>query len=112
MNKEQKRKYIKKLKDKGFSQKDIDLYVRYKELSETSIDLPEGIKVRLDVGNIKSHPDYPRFTEKYRNWVDSNKDSLFTVEYIKDGRSNHNVVTLKEDDFKWRFWTGDFKVVE
>lgn len=114
INREQKRKYTQKLKAKGFNKQDIDLFLRYKELSKTSDVLPEGINVKLDIDNIKSHPDYEKLTEKYRNWVEENKDKTFTVEYDYNKKSNPITVCLKEDesDPKWLFWVGDLKVVE
>ena len=113
INREQKRKYTQKLKAKGYSKTDIDLFLRYKELSKASDVLPEGINVKLDIDNIKSYPDYERLTEKYRNWVEENKDETFTVEYDENKKVNPVTVCLKEDESnpKWLFWVGDLKVI-
>lgn len=67
--------------------------------------VPEGAKVKLHYRNIVSHPDYPKKTEVYKNFVETNKNKVFTVEYDKIGNHSPLLVCLKEDKskVKWLF---------
>ena len=70
--------------------------------------IEQGSKVKLNIKQIKSHPDHKKKTKAYRDWIDSHAEDIFTVEYDK----NNNplvLVCLKEDTTspKWLFWTGD-----
>lgn len=114
INREEKRKYIKTLRAKGISKEDAELYLNYKQKTESIISIPEGTKVNLDLEQIKSQPDYERHPEKYKNWVEANEDNVFTVEYDEGKKVNPVTVCLKEDESqpKWLFWIGDLKVVE
>jgi len=114
MNREQKRKYIKELKSKGFTKEQIDAILLYKKYADVNNYIPEGTKVKLNYNEIKNQPDYPKLTEKFRNWIEDNKDKVYTVEYKKNKRGKPLFVTLKEDtsDPKWLFWVGDLIVVE
>lgn len=82
----------------------------FKDMLKNTIPFQEGQKVKLDIKQIKSHPDYSIKTEKYRNWIEKNQDKIFTVEYDKDKSINPKYqVCLKEDVTKpkWLFWTGE-----
>lgn len=109
MNREQKRAYAKRLKSNGLNDRQIDFAIKTKEMEENAVILPEGTKVKLNLKNMQSHPDYSRLTEKYRNWVESNADKIFSVKYDPKHLKNPSLVSLEEDatDPKWLFWTGD-----
>ena len=112
MNREDKRDYTKRLKAKGYPKKEIDQFLMIKEMKDNKKHLQEGQKVKLNMDNITSHPDYPNLTAKYRNWVESHKDMLFTVEFDKAYKDNPTLLCLKEDDSEpqWLFWEGDLTV--
>lgn len=79
-----------------------------------AVIIPEGTSVTLNINKIKSHPDYPRFTEKYKQWIDKNKNNVFTVMYDDGRKIDPTLVCLNEDksDPKWLFWTGDLVVIK
>lgn len=112
INREQKRNQTKLLKAKGFDDNQIATYFALKETELKSKPLIEGQKVKLNLDNIKSHPDYERLSLKYKSWAESHKDNIFTVEY--DKHPKNNIVCLAEDesDPKWLFWTGDLMIIE
>jgi len=109
MNKEQKKKYSNILRAKGFTKTQIEAYIAYKEKLDNVVVLAEGQAVKLNIKQMKSHPDYMRLTQKRRDWVESHLDDVFTVEYPNSEERNPVWVCLKEDksDPKWFFWTGD-----
>ena len=114
MNREDKRKFIKQFKEKGYSKKEIDQMVMLKEMMDNKKNLQKGQKVKLNLERIMSHPDYHNHTEKYRSWVESHIDVIFTVEYDKAHTDKPTLVCLKEDDSKpkWLFWEGDLEVID
>lgn len=109
MNREEKRKYKKQLISKGYSGSQADTMIMIKEMQETRKFLKEGQAVKLDVKSIKSHPDYPRLTSKYKDWVELHCEDVFTVEYDEKYNNNPSLVLLKEDTTvpKWLFWEGN-----
>ena len=72
------------------------------------IYIEEGKKVKLNIKRIKGHPEYMKFTDDYRAFVEANEDTIFTVEYDKSRFNPSTLVCLKEDPtpVKWLFWTG------
>ena len=74
--------------------------------------------MRLKVNQIKSHPDYSKNIDynkqQYHDFIDTNGNEVFTVEYDKNKKDSSTLVCLKEDttDPKWLFWVGDLEVVE
>lgn len=73
-----------------------------------------GKRVKLDIEKILSRKR--SFSEKYKNFLNENKDNIFTAEYYS--RINHNpsgyFYTLKEDksDIKWIFTSDDFILID
>ncbi len=109
MNREQRRKTAKELKSKGYSKEKIDAFLN---INKTTESIPEGTKVKLNIDKIKSHPDYYKLTGKYKNWVNDNKDIVFTVKYEESYGDNPNIVALLEDKTGWNFYVGDLIVVK
>ena len=105
MNREEKRKLnaSKKKSNKGPRGK-----INLKKKKNDDIYIPEGTKVKLNLKRIQAHPEYSKYTEAYRNFVESNEDTIFTVEYDKFRKNPSTLVCLKEDPtpLKWLFWTG------
>lgn len=73
-----------------------------------------GKRVKLDIEKILSRKR--SFSEKYKNFLNENKDNIFTAEYYsRIGRSpSKYFYTLKEDDsdIKWIFTADDFILIE
>ena len=71
----------------------------------------DGDKVILNYKQITSRKDWKRKLPNYKNWVEENKDKIFTIQNTK---KYTEFVTLKEDtsEEKWMFWVGDLVKVE
>lgn len=65
--------------------------------------IPEGAKVMLNYESITSEPDYKNKVEGYREFVENNKDKVFTVQYDEKYRNKPVLVSLAEDTnkIKW-----------
>lgn len=79
------------------------------------VHLLEGTKVKLNYKEITSHPDWSRMNPNYIDFIEDNKDTIFTVEYDKlrkDAANKDVFVCLKEDETnpKWKFYTSDLIV--
>lgn len=113
MNREEKRRTTKKLKDKGYSKNDIAAMLAYKEIIKNSIVILEGQRVKLNIELIKSDVNYPRKTDKYKDWIDKHKDDIFTAEYDLRHLDKPNLVCLAEDTTnpRWLIFTGDLTVI-
>lgn len=72
--------------------------------------LEEGDKVKINLSRIRKNKDYKKFSNKYINFLNENKDKIFTVERPA-GRLNswENIWSLVEDisDPKWCFHESD-----
>ena len=107
MNRAEKRKLAKKLKMK---------YVELLESLEFKIEdvtveeLPEGTKVKLKAEQILQQGN---LNEKYREWVEANKDKVFTCEKDSTLPNDSKRVVLKEDESnpKWLFHVTDLELV-
>lgn len=112
-NREQRRKLKRRLKKNGISVEDaIDLFTR--RLQDMGADaLPEGTKVRLNYDAITGQPNYAKRQEVYRNFVEENKDRVFTVAYDEKHQSG-KLVLLAEDTSEqhWLWHCGDLIVVK
>lgn len=73
----------------------------------------EGSKVKLNYNRIIKRKGYDDLVSEYKEFIELNKDSVFTVEYDKDRRDNPSWVCLVEDNtpFKWLFYVGDLVVL-
>ena len=68
-----------------------------------------GDKVTLDYLGITSRVDYDKRRPEYRNFIEENKDRIFTVKYDEKYRNNPWLVSLEEDttEPRWLFTTSD-----
>lgn len=73
--------------------------------------IQEGEKVKLDVKKITSREDWSRLTERYRSFVMSNANTVFTVKYEEKYGDKPSLVTFAEDTM-WLWWTGDLIVLK
>ena len=108
MNREDRRKYAKKLRADGKSPEQIEQIIAMKKAMEIQKLLPEGQAVKLNIEQIKSHPGWENMRVTYKAFVESNVDTAFTVEY-EERHKGKGIVCLKEDTSipKWNFWVGD-----
>ena len=113
--------YVESKKQKAFRE-----YVEYlkklqaiKRMADGDVDkdsvIEEGAKVKLNYDSIVSDPNYPKKVQAYKDFVENNKDTVFTVEYDEKYKNNPLLVMLKEDtnEVKWLWHTKyDLVVIE
>lgn len=79
-----------------------------KNFVRTEIDntmlIPEGTKVKLNYDSITNEPAYKNKIAAYKDFIEKNKNKVFTVQYDK-AKGRHILVCLKEDKHnpKWLF---------
>ena len=107
MNRAEKRKLAKKLKMKYA---ELLESLEFKIEDVTVEELPEGTKVKLKAEQILQQGD---LNEKYREWVEANKDKVFTCEKDSTLPNDSKRVVLKEDESnpKWLFHVTDLELV-
>lgn len=84
------------------------------EVDEDAV-IEEGVKVKLNYDGIVNDPNYPKKVQAYKDFVENNKDTIFTVEYDEKYKNNPLLVMLKEDtnEVKWLWHTKyDLIVIE
>lgn len=112
MNREQKRTFVKKAQEKGVNRDIAKIYAE--TLWERSgagthtppQDINEGEKLMLDVDKIKSRRDYERMTDKYKEFINSNVDTVFTAHVERK-----TLISFAEEP-EWLFWCGDLIKIE
>ena len=107
MNRAEKRKLAKKLKMK-YTELLESLEFKIEDI--TAEELPEGTKVKLKAEQILQQGN---LNEKYREWVEANKDKVFTCEKDSTLPNDSKRVILKEDENnpKWLFHVTDLELV-
>ena len=107
MNRAEKRKVAKKLKMKYA---ELLESLEFKIEDVTVEELPEGTKVKLKAEQILQQRD---LNEKYREWVEANKDKVFTCEKDPTLPNDSKRVVFKEDESnpKWLFHVTDLELV-
>ena len=104
MNRQQKRAFVKKAQSKGISKDAAKAYLAIREAGLDKLSLPkqfqEGDKVKLDVEKIKRRKDYERLNPRYKEFVESNADTVFTAHLERE-----TLISLKEQP-EWLFWSG------
>ena len=61
----------------------------------------EGDKLMLDINAIKNRKNYSAMNPKYKDFVESSSDKIFTVH-----KEKQNLISLAEEP-QWLFWSGD-----
>ena len=115
MNRAERRNLTKKIKKAnktfglGLNKNQLKEYIKFKEEQLSSIVLFEGDKVKIDYKSITSRVDYEKRRPEYRNFIEENKDVVFTVKYDEKYRNNPWLVSLEEDttEPRWLFTTSD-----
>ena len=107
MNRAEKRKLAKKLKMKYA---ELLESLEFKIEDVTVEELPEGTKVKLKAEQILQQGN---LNEKYREWVEANKDKVFTCEKDSTLPNDSKRVVFKEDESnpKWLFHVTDLELV-
>ena len=118
MNREQRRNTVKQLQKKGLTKESAQTFVDRMEYAEQGHDyqLWEGEKVKLNYKRITSYKDWPKLNQKYRDFVEANKNTVLTVEFDdvrrKEASKNKGVTSMcqfAEDasEIKWLFYGVD-----
>lgn len=104
MNRQQKRTFVKKAQSKGISKNVAEAYLAIKEAGLDKVSLPkqfqEGDKVKLDVEKITQRKDYEKMNPRYKEFVESNADTVFTAHLERE-----TLISLAEQP-EWLFWSG------
>ena len=110
MNREQRRLLKRKGKAKEYMNNLVNKFLS----KDTAPFMREGTKVRLNYEKIIGDTDYPRKVERYKQFVESNRGAVFTVEYDPRHTNRPSLVCLAEDpsEVKWLWFTGDLEVVK
>jgi len=113
MNREQRRKLIKEFEKTGLTSAQAKRLLEIHEAPDLKGNLKEGDRVKLNLKSIQEHPDWHTMNPKWKQFVEDNKDVVFTVEYDKDKKDNPSMVCLTEDttDPKWLWYVGDLERV-
>lgn len=114
LNREQRRKMEKRLKN-GVLNIDTAIAMLERQINTANAPgLPEGTHVRLNVDQIVKRPDYSKMQDAYRQFVESNADTEFTVAYDEKHTSGKLVLLrynrgLAEGETHpaWLFYSGD-----
>lgn len=105
MNRAGKRTLVKKVKKAGINKEEAEkLVFIVNEGSGTPSppqEIVEGDKVRLNVELIKSRKNYSRMAERYKEFVESSEDTVFTAHVERE-----NMISVVEQP-RWLFWSGD-----
>ena len=61
------------------------------------------MKVRLNVGRIRDHPDFPNLVWEYRDFIEKSEGKVFKVVIDKKFTTDDSLVLLQEGDheYKW-----------
>lgn len=111
MNRAQKRALVKRLKKRGVSEENAKRFVEAFESGKIALPdlrITDGDKVRLNLKTITQREAYPEMNPVYRDFVESNADTVFTVRFDNPD----SVVAYLEEEPKWRFYTGDLIRIE
>jgi hypothetical protein len=122
MNRQQRREFMKKhnisadvmalLMASGFKQGNAKEALAEMAAIGAKMHLKEGQRVRLDTTAIKSHPDHHKKSPEYRQFVDDNAGTIFTVVYDERYTNPPTLVCLEEDETKWLWYEGHLKKVD
>lgn len=70
--------------------------------------IPEGTEVKLNYETIKSRPTYPRLSQKYKDFIEANKDAIL---HTTDENAKKGYVCLAEDPDKLWLWVPLFDLL-
>lgn len=96
MNRKERREFVKRAQKRGIPKKTAEAYAKVREAGQ----FKEGDKIKLNLSKIKTNVDYKRMSQKYRDFVEANEDTVFTAHIEKQ-----TLVSLAENP-EWLFWGG------
>lgn len=96
MNRKERREFVKRAQKRGIPRGTAEAYVKVREAGQ----FKEGDKIKLNLSKIKSNADYKRMSQKYRDFVEANENTVFTAHIEKQ-----TLVSLVENP-EWLFWGG------
>lgn len=104
------------MKKMGATNKEVEILLNYQKLANDPNAIKAGDKVTLNYDKLVSEKDYENKTDNYKEFIETNKDTVFTVEndkYFANTRNNF-VFQLKEDtsERKWLWFIDDLIKVE
>lgn len=103
MNREQRRQQRGKLK-KALN----ELAGRIDEVTDGMTGyFKDGDRVRLDVDRIVKRGDYVKTQPEYQNFVESNRDTVFTVRLYRKREDGFSALIELVENPTWLFWYGD-----
>lgn len=106
MNREERRKEVKRLRKDGMTKKEAKSYVEAVHAVADDIQFFSGGEaVKLNVSRIMSHNKINKLEDKYVDFVERNKDSVFHVVML-DKYPDGSIVELEEDN-TWLFYGRD-----
>jgi len=92
-----------------------DAYEYYLMIQDTPDELliGAGSKVKIKYEQIMKRKDYPIMHSDYKKFVETNKETEFTVLIDEKVHNKYKMVSLKEDvkEPRWLFWVGDLQRV-
>lgn len=108
MNREQKRDFIKKARQRGVDEKYAKAYIQAQDSldADAKLNISDGDKVIIDIEKIKALKDYEIMNSEYKEFIESSYGVVFTAK-VEKGR----FVSLEENP-RWLFWAGNLIVVE
>ena len=76
--------------------------------------LLEGEQVKLNVDKMWNYPDWESRQEAYKQFVQDNIDTIFTVKYAEEYQDKPGIVELVKDGMVslWRFMDDDLLVLD
>ena len=78
-----------------------------KLMEEQAELIAEGDRVRLNVSQIKEHPDYKAKTKEYKKFIESAESRVFTAHLHRLPREGFSALVELNEEPKWLFWEGD-----
>jgi hypothetical protein len=73
-----------------------------------------GSKVKLKYDQITCRKDWEELNQKYKDFVETNKDKELTVQIDEKVHNMYKLVSLEEDTMepKFLFWVGDLLLID
>lgn len=73
-----------------------------KKMLEEFIPLKDGDRVKINYNRLTKLPDYPNMQNEYKQFIEENKDVIFTIKTYEKYAPDHAIVTFNEDN-SWNF---------
>lgn len=112
INRAQKRSIVSKLKAKGYTEKQIELFLLAWKRKSYESKIKPGDKVRLDRDAMTKDPNWKRKELKFRVWCMEHFEDTFTAEIYKESRKDLWQFTEDNTSPKWLFHVSDLIVVK